>query len=103
MATGRRTNLAALGVDTVGLAPAAPALDVDDRMRAGQRLWAVGDVTGRGAFTHVARYQAGIAVRDILGQPGPPADYRALPRVTFTDPEIAVVGRIGRSHRVPGV
>jgi pyruvate/2-oxoglutarate dehydrogenase complex dihydrolipoamide dehydrogenase (E3) component len=55
-------------------------------------LWAVGDVTGHGAFTHVAMYQAGIAVRDILGRPGPEADYRAVPRVTFTDPEIGVVG-----------
>jgi pyruvate/2-oxoglutarate dehydrogenase complex dihydrolipoamide dehydrogenase (E3) component len=92
VATGRRTDLAALGVDSVGLDPAAKAIAVDERMRAGERLWAVGDVTGRGAFTHVAMYQAGIAVRDILGQPGPPADYRALPRVTFTDPEIGGVG-----------
>jgi len=92
VATGRRADLAALGVDTVGLDPAAKAVTVDERLRAGQRLWAVGDITGEGAFTHVAMYQAGIAVRDILAQPGPPADYRALPRVTFTDPEIGAVG-----------
>jgi pyruvate/2-oxoglutarate dehydrogenase complex dihydrolipoamide dehydrogenase (E3) component len=92
VATGRRADLAALGVDTVGLDPAAKAIAVEERMRAGDRLWAVGDVTGKGAFTHVAMYQAGIAVRDILGQDGPPADYRALPRVTFTDPEIGAVG-----------
>jgi pyruvate/2-oxoglutarate dehydrogenase complex dihydrolipoamide dehydrogenase (E3) component len=92
VATGRRADLAALGVDTVGLDPAAKAIAVDVRMRVCDRLWAVGDVTGRGAFTHVAMYQAGIAVRDILGQDGPPADYRALPRVTFTDPEIGAVG-----------
>ena len=55
-------------------------------------LWAVGDVTGQGAFTHLSLYQADIAVRDILGLGGPPADYPALPRVTFTDPEIGVVG-----------
>src|SRR5690606_32646574 len=59
---------------------------------AGEKLWGVGDVTGRGAFTHVATYQADIAVADILGKPGPGADYRALPRVTFTDPEIGSVG-----------
>jgi pyruvate/2-oxoglutarate dehydrogenase complex dihydrolipoamide dehydrogenase (E3) component len=92
VATGRRTDLGRLGVDAVGLDPKAKAIEVDDHLRAGDRLWAVGDVTGNGAFTHVAMYQAGIAVRDILGQPGPPADYRALPRVTFTDPEIGAVG-----------
>jgi pyruvate/2-oxoglutarate dehydrogenase complex dihydrolipoamide dehydrogenase (E3) component len=92
VATGRRADLAALGVDTVGLEPTAKAIAVDERMRAGERLWAIGDVTGKGAFTHVAMYHAGIAVRDILGEDGPPADYRALPRVTFTDPEIGAVG-----------
>ena len=59
---------------------------------AGEKLWAVGDVTGHGAFSHVATYQASIAVRDILGQEGPTAEYDAVPRVTFTDPEIGAVG-----------
>ncbi len=45
-------------------------------------VWAVGDVTGKGAFTHVAMYQANVVIRDILGEDGPPASYRALPRVT---------------------
>jgi pyruvate/2-oxoglutarate dehydrogenase complex dihydrolipoamide dehydrogenase (E3) component len=103
VATGRRTNLGGLGVDSVGLDPKARAIDVDDRMRAGERLWAVGDVTGRGAFTHVAMYQAGVAVRDILGQDGPPADYRALPRVTFTDPEIGAVGLTEERARSQGL
>lgn len=102
VSTGRRADLSGLGVDTVGLDPAARAVEVDDRMRAGERLWAVGDVTGRGAFTHVAVYQAGIAVRDILGQAGPGADYRALPRVTFTDPEIGAVGQTEQSARETG-
>ncbi len=109
VATGRKTGLAALGVDVIGLDPGARAIEVDDRMRVIQRdgtgsrrgsglvdegpgLWAVGDVTGKGAFTHVSLYQAGIAVRDILGLGGPAADYHALPRVTFTDPEIGMVG-----------
>ncbi|TLS42685.1 NAD(P)/FAD-dependent oxidoreductase [Streptomyces montanus] len=92
VATGRRADLAALGVGTVGLDPSAGAVPTDGQMRAGDGLWAVGDITGRGAFTHVSMYQAQIAVRDILGQPGPDADYRALPRVTFTDPEIGAVG-----------
>jgi len=61
-------------------------------MRAAEGVWAIGDVTGVGAFTHVSMYQAAIAVDDILGRPGPAADYRALPRVTFTDPEVGSVG-----------
>ncbi len=103
VATGRRVELAGLGVESIGLDPTARALDVDDRMRLADRVWAVGDVTGRGAFTHVAMYQAGIAVRDILGRPGPPADYRALPRVTFLDPEIGAVGLTERQARDRGI
>jgi pyruvate/2-oxoglutarate dehydrogenase complex dihydrolipoamide dehydrogenase (E3) component len=103
VATGRRAQLGELGLDTVGLDPKARSLGVDDRMRAGDGIWAVGDVTGHGAFTHVAMYQAGIAVRDILGQEGPPADYRALPRVTFTDPEIGAVGKTERQARDAGI
>jgi pyruvate/2-oxoglutarate dehydrogenase complex dihydrolipoamide dehydrogenase (E3) component len=103
VATGRRTNLADLGLSTVGLDPAARAVEVDGQLRAGDKLWAVGDVTGKGAFTHVAMYQAGIAVRDILGKPGPDADYRALPRVTFTDPEVGSVGLTEASARSNGL
>jgi pyruvate/2-oxoglutarate dehydrogenase complex dihydrolipoamide dehydrogenase (E3) component len=82
----------------------ARAIGVDDRMRAAGGVWAIGDVTGKGAFTHVAMYQAAIAVRDILSQDGPGASYRALPRVTFTDPEIGSVGLTeaqAREHGIP--
>ncbi|MQA27865.1 MAG: NAD(P)/FAD-dependent oxidoreductase [Micromonosporaceae bacterium] len=103
VSVGRRVDLGKLGVDSVGLDPSAKALAVDERMRAGEKLWAVGDITGRGAFTHVAMYQAQIAVRDILGQEGPPADYRALPRVTFTDPEVGAVGLTEDQARDAGV
>jgi pyruvate/2-oxoglutarate dehydrogenase complex dihydrolipoamide dehydrogenase (E3) component len=103
VAVGRRAKLDELGLDAVGLDPGARFVEVDDRMRAGDGLWAVGDVTGRGAFTHVAMYQAGIAVREILGEDGPPADYRALPRVTFTDPEIGAVGLTEQHARDRGV
>jgi pyruvate/2-oxoglutarate dehydrogenase complex dihydrolipoamide dehydrogenase (E3) component len=92
VATGRRADLASLGLSTSGRDPPARWLDVDDHQRAGDGVWAVGDLTGRGAFTHVAMYQAGIAVASILGQDGPPASYHAVPRVTFTDPEIGAVG-----------
>jgi pyruvate/2-oxoglutarate dehydrogenase complex dihydrolipoamide dehydrogenase (E3) component len=103
VATGRRPNLADLGLEAVGLDPHARALEVDGHLRAGERIWAVGDITGRGAFTHTAMYQAGIAVRDILGEPGPAADYRALPRVTFLDPEIGSVGLTEAGARRQGI
>ncbi|QIY75883.1 NAD(P)/FAD-dependent oxidoreductase [Streptomyces sp. RLB1-33] len=99
VATGRRADLAELGVDAAGLDPSARAVRTDGQMRAEEGLWAIGDVTGRGNFTHVSMYQAEIAVRDILGRPGLDADYRALPRVTFTDPEIAAVGLTERQAR----
>ncbi|HMG30980.1 MAG TPA: NAD(P)/FAD-dependent oxidoreductase [Jiangellaceae bacterium] len=103
VAVGRRPDLRPLGIDTVGLDPGAPAVTVDERMRAGEGLWAVGDVTGHGAFTHMAMYQAGIAVRNILGEEGPAADYRAVPRVTFTDPEIGSVGLTEAQARDAGL
>jgi pyruvate/2-oxoglutarate dehydrogenase complex dihydrolipoamide dehydrogenase (E3) component len=92
VATGRRTDLAALGVAAVGLDPSALVIATDGWMRAAPGVWALGDVTGKGAFTHMSMYQADIVVRDILGQGGATADYRAVPRVTFTDPEIGSVG-----------
>ncbi|MDN0196629.1 NAD(P)/FAD-dependent oxidoreductase [Streptomyces sp. S.PNR 29] len=103
VATGRRADLAALGVDAAGLDPSAHVVPTDGQMRAGDGLWAIGDITGHGSFTHVSMYQAEIAVRDILGWPGPDADYRALPRVTFTDPEIAAVGLTERQARDQGL
>jgi pyruvate/2-oxoglutarate dehydrogenase complex dihydrolipoamide dehydrogenase (E3) component len=92
VATGRRSDLAALGVGAVGLDEHARTIEVDERMRATDGVWAIGDVTGKGAFTHVSMYQARIAAADILGQDGETADYRAVPRVTFTDPEVGAVG-----------
>jgi pyruvate/2-oxoglutarate dehydrogenase complex dihydrolipoamide dehydrogenase (E3) component len=103
VATGRRADLAALGVGAYGIDEKAAAIGTDDRMRAADGLWAIGDITGRGAFTHVSMYQAAIAVRDILGQDGPPADYRAVPRVTFTDPEIGSVGLTEAQAREQGL
>ncbi|MCW2938504.1 MAG: hypothetical protein JWN00_1489, partial [Actinomycetia bacterium] len=92
VATGRRADPAALGVETIGLDPRARWVDTDEHLRAAPGVWAVGDLTGRGAFTHVATYQAAIAIRSILGEAGPGAEYHAVPRVTFTDPEIGAVG-----------
>jgi pyruvate/2-oxoglutarate dehydrogenase complex dihydrolipoamide dehydrogenase (E3) component len=103
VATGRRADLAALGVGTYGIDDKAASIGTDERMRAADGLWAIGDITGKGAFTHVSMYQAAIATRDILGQDGPPADYEAVPRVTFTDPEIGSVGLTEAEARARGL
>ncbi len=92
VATGRRVDVGSVGLDSVGVDATARSVPVDDRCHVSEGVWAIGDVTGKGAFTHVAMYQAGIVIRDILGEPGPPASYHALPRVTFTDPEVGAVG-----------
>jgi pyruvate/2-oxoglutarate dehydrogenase complex dihydrolipoamide dehydrogenase (E3) component len=103
VATGRRANLAEIGLETVGLNPAARFLEPDDHLRVGERMWAVGDVTANGGFTHIAIYQADIAIDDILGKPGPGADYRAKPRVTFTDPEVGAAGLTEEQARKKGM
>ena len=92
VATGRRTDLAGLGVGTVGIDETAKTIDVDGRMRAADGVWAIGDITGKGAFTHTSVYQGRIAAADILGNGGDTSDYRAAPAVIFTDPEIGMVG-----------
>jgi dihydrolipoamide dehydrogenase len=91
VATGRRARTQGIGLETVGIEPARRGIEVDERCRAAEGIWAIGDVTGIAAFTHVAKYQGRIAATDILGHPAR-ADYRAVPRVTFTDPEVAAVG-----------
>ena len=103
VAAGRRLNLQDLGLESVGLDPDVEAVDTDERMRAGEALYAIGDITGRGAFTHVSMYQAAIVVRDVLGEDGPWADYRAVSRVTFTDPEVASVGMTEQQARDAGL
>ncbi|WP_155370685.1 dihydrolipoyl dehydrogenase family protein [Catellatospora vulcania] len=92
IATGRAANLTDLGLDAIGLDPRAETVDVDGRLRAAPGVWAVGDITGHGQFTHVGTYQARIAAADILGLAVEPADYRAVPRCVFVDPEIGAVG-----------
>ncbi len=105
VATGRRADLAGLNVASIGVDEGARAIPVDDHLRVlgHERLWAVGDVTGKGAFTHVSMYQADIVVNDILGHEVVPAVYRALPRVTFTDPEIGAVGLTEQEARAAGL
>jgi pyruvate/2-oxoglutarate dehydrogenase complex dihydrolipoamide dehydrogenase (E3) component len=92
VATGRRSDLASLGVGAVGLDETASTIEVNDQMLAAPGVWAIGDVVGKGAFTHMSVYHADIVIAQILGREHHPAEYHAVPRVTFTDPEIGSVG-----------
>ncbi len=103
VAAGRTPNLDDLGLETVGLDPAARTIEVDEHLRAGERLWAIGDVTGKGAFTHVSMYQSAVALRDVLDQEGAPAAYHAVPHTTFTDPEVGGVGLTEQRARDAGL
>jgi pyruvate/2-oxoglutarate dehydrogenase complex dihydrolipoamide dehydrogenase (E3) component len=92
VATGRSVALGDLGLETAGIDPGSRFLEVDDHMRVADAIWAMGDVTGKGMFTHVALRQAATVAAGILGRPVTPVTYDAIPRVTFTDPEVASVG-----------
>jgi dihydrolipoamide dehydrogenase len=91
VATGRRPRVHGIGLESVGVEPDARGVPVDARLRAGERLWAIGDVTGLWPFTHVGKYQGEVAAANILGKPRT-ADYQAVPRVVHTDPQAAAVG-----------
>lgn len=91
-ATGRRPRSKNLGFETAGVnLDARGAVHIDDHCRAGDNVWAIGDVTGVMPFTHVAKYQGRIVADAILGRPRP-ATYEGIPRVVFGDPEIAAAG-----------
>jgi len=92
VATGRRTNVDGLGLDTIGLDSDVRFIPTDGRMRVADGVWAVGDITGKGLFTHAGIHQGGIARADILDPDGPAPVAAAVPRVTFTDPEVGSVG-----------
>ena len=91
VATGRAPRTTGLGLEAVGVEAGPHGVPVDERMRVTDGVWAVGDVTGIMQFTHVGKYQGRIAAADMLGQEAR-ADYRAVPRVVFTDPQVAAVG-----------
>ena len=88
VATGRTVDLSGLGLESAGLDGARRFTPVDERMRAAEGIWAMGDVTGKAMFTHVALHQSAIIAADILGEDHPPARYDAVPRAIFTDPEV---------------
>ena len=82
-----------IGLETVGVEADPRGIPVDDHMRAGERLWAIGDVTGVWPLTHVGEYEGDVVAANILGAPRP-ANYEAVPRVTYTDPQAAAVGAV---------
>jgi len=91
VATGRRPRVQGIGLETVGVDADARGIRVDEYLRAGERLWAIGDVTGIWPLTHTGKYQGRIVAANILGEPRE-ANYEAVPRVTYTDPQAAAVG-----------
>lgn len=102
VATGRKPTLDAETWQAIGLTGKPGTLPTDGQLRVGEGVWAAGDVTGHGAFTHMATYQADIVAASILGEPIADADYRAVPRVAFTDPEIGAVGMTEKQAREAG-
>jgi pyruvate/2-oxoglutarate dehydrogenase complex dihydrolipoamide dehydrogenase (E3) component len=103
VATGRTVHLDGLGLESAGIDTSSRFIPVDDLLRAAPGIWAIGDVTGKGMVTHVALYQGTVAVGDILGHDPRPARYAALPRGTFTDPEVGSVGMTEAEARGAGI
>ena len=91
VATGRRPRVGDIGLETLGIEPDAHGIAVDAQLRAGEGLWAIGDVNGLWPLTHVGKYQGEVVAANILGDPRE-ANYDAVPRVVFTDPQAAAVG-----------
>jgi pyruvate/2-oxoglutarate dehydrogenase complex dihydrolipoamide dehydrogenase (E3) component len=89
--TGRRPRVEGIGLETVGVEANPRGIRVDEYLRAGQRLWAIGDVNGIWPLTHVGEYEGDVVAANIAGETHP-ANYEAVPRVTYTDPQAAAVG-----------
>jgi pyruvate/2-oxoglutarate dehydrogenase complex dihydrolipoamide dehydrogenase (E3) component len=91
VATGRRPRVDGIGLETVGVTAGKHGVPVDAHLRVGERLWAIGDVTGVRLLTHVGKYQGEVVAANILGEPRE-ANYEAVPDVVYTDPQAAAVG-----------
>jgi pyruvate/2-oxoglutarate dehydrogenase complex dihydrolipoamide dehydrogenase (E3) component len=102
VAVGRRARKDGVNLESVGVEPGPRGIQVDDHLRAGDGVWAIGDCTGGLMFTHNGKYQGRVAVSNILGKKAK-ADYRAIPRVVFTYPEIAAVGLTEDTAREQGL
>ena len=97
VATGRHPRVEGIGLDTVGVEPGPHGIGVDEYLRAGERLWAIGDVNGIWPLTHVGEYEGDVVAANIAGD-GRPANYEAVPRVTYTDPQAAAVGAVDAEY-----
>ena len=93
VATGRRPRVEGIGLESVGITADPKGIQVDDHLRAGERLWAIGDVNGIWPLTHVGEYEGDVVAANIAGEDRP-ANYEAVPRVTYTDPQAASVGAV---------
>ena len=102
IAAGRTPRIHDIGLESVGVEPGARSLPIDEGCRLAEGLWAVGDATGVAMFTHLAQYQGRVAAANILGG-SRRANYRAVPRVVFSDPEIAAVGLSEEAARKQGI
>jgi pyruvate/2-oxoglutarate dehydrogenase complex dihydrolipoamide dehydrogenase (E3) component len=91
VATGRRPRVKGIGLDTVGVEENPHGVPVDAHLRAADGLWAIGDVNGLWPLTHVGKYQGEVVADNILGRQRE-ANYEAVPRVVYTDPQAAAVG-----------
>jgi dihydrolipoamide dehydrogenase len=99
---GRRARTGGINLEAAGITPGKRGIEIDEHCRAGDGVWAIGDCTGGLMFTHNGKYQGRVAVANILGKETK-ADYRAIPRVVFTNPEIAAVGLTEESAREQGI
>jgi pyruvate/2-oxoglutarate dehydrogenase complex dihydrolipoamide dehydrogenase (E3) component len=97
VSTGRRPRVEGIGLETVGVEADPHGIKVDEYLRAGERLWAIGDVNGIWPLTHVGEYEGDVVAANISGHPHP-ANYEAVPRVTYTDPQAAAVGALEAAY-----
>ncbi len=93
VATGRRPRVTDIGLETVDAKADSHGIQVDPNLRAGERLWAIGDVTGIWPLTHVGEYEGEVVASNILGEPRV-ANFDSVPRVVYTDPQAAAVGTV---------
>ena len=91
VSTGRHPRVEGIGLETVGIEADPHGIRVDEYLRAGEKIWAIGDVNGIWPLTHVGEYEGDVVAANIAGE-SHPANYEAVPRVTYTDPQAAAVG-----------
>ena len=103
VATGKTVNLDGLGLEAAGIDASGRFIEVDEHLRAADGIWAMGDITAKAMFTHMALYQGAIVAADLLGLEPPAADYASVPRITFTDPEVGAVGMTEAGARDAGL